>query len=386
MSDRLYKQSITVEFEYPVVFARNVFDPASPTLAGVMHATESNRHARAVVFVDSGVSACHPGLADRVGEYFAAHGKQIDLAEAPREVPGGEAIKTDLTFVRDAIDLFVDLELCRHSYVIAIGGGAVLDAVGFAASLFHRGLRLIRLPTTVLAQNDVGVGVKNAMNLSGAKNTVGTFSPPWAVINDFSFLPTLSDEHWINGAAEAFKVAIIRDASFFDSLCTNATRLKAREQEPMEQLIVRCAELHLEHIRTSGDPFEFGRARPLDFGHWSAHRLEAMSDYRISHGQAVATGIALDSCYALRQGWLSEKEFQRICCGLKDCGFALWRPELEKQGLDGRLEVLKGLESFRQHLGGQLYLTFPRGIGRRMEIGEVDEALIAECAEQLKGL
>ena len=385
MSDRFYKQVLTVEFEYPVIFTRNVFESRNTSLAGVMLPASSGGCARAVVFVDSGVASCHPGLSDRIQAYFAAHATEIELAEAPREVPGGEAIKGELGFVRDVIGFFLDLELCRHSYVVAIGGGAVLDAVGFAASLFHRGLRLVRLPTTVLAQNDVGVGVKNAMNLSGGKNTVGTFSPPWAVINDFAFLPTLTDEHWINGAAEAFKVAIIRDAAFFEFLLRHAGQFKARAQEPMEQLIIRCAELHLEHIRTSGDPFEFGRARPLDFGHWSAHRLEAMSGYRISHGQAVATGIALDSCYALRQGWLSEPEYRNICRGLKECGFALWRPELAEAGADGRLKILGGLESFRQHLGGQLHLTFPRGIGRRMEVSEVDEALIAECAESLKG-
>jgi 3-dehydroquinate synthase len=196
----------------------------------------------------------------------------------------------------------------------------------------------------------------------------------------------LSDHDWIGGISEAFKVAIIQDAEFLKTLCRSARKLRARDEEAMEHLIRRCAELHMEHIRTSGDPFEYGRARPLDFGHWSAHQLEFMSGYRIGHGHAVAIGIALDSCYATRQGWLTGKEFEAVFKGLKDSGFNLWSDELERRSPHGRLEILDGLKNFQEHLGGELYITFPKGIGQKFEVQEVDERMVEDCVAKLKVL
>jgi 3-dehydroquinate synthase len=384
MTDRFYHQSFAASFDYPVVFTQDLFDPANRAFVDAATRLGESQTHRAIVFIDSGVVRHHADLPRWIQKYFEVYARQMELATPPRVVPGGEAIKQDLKRIDDIIRQFVELRLCRHSIVVAIGGGAVLDAIGFATALFHRGLRLIRVPTTVLAQNDVAVGVKNAMNFSDGKNLVGTFNPPFAVLNDFNFLLTLSDHDWIAGISEAFKVAIIQDADFFETLCRSAKKLCARDKESMEHLIRRCAELHLEHIRTSGDPFEYGRARPLDFGHWSAHKLESMSGYRIGHGHAVAIGIALDSCYATRQGWLTEKQFQAVWKGLTESGFTLWSDELERRSPDGKLEILEGLKNFQEHLGGELYITFPKGIGRKFEAQEVDAALIEECIRGLK--
>ncbi|MFW6133345.1 MAG: 3-dehydroquinate synthase, partial [Planctomycetota bacterium] len=274
--------------------------------------------------------------------------------------------------------------LDRQSFVVAVGGGALLDMVGFAASIVHRGLRLVRVPTTTLGQNDAGIGVKNGMDEHGQKNFVGTFAPPFAVVNDATFLTTLRDRDWIGGAAEAFKVAIIKDAAFFDFLCDRAGALRRRDLPAMEALVRRCALLHLEHIRDGGDPFEFGSARPLDFGHWSAHRLETLSRYRMGHGQAVAVGIALDTMYAARKRLLTEAQAERISAALSACGLPVWCDELGARDADGRLEVLAGLEQFREHLGGRLCVTLPDGIGRRIEVHELDADLLAECVDELR--
>lgn len=384
MTDRFYRQALTVGFEYPVLFTRGVFNPANRILADALTRDRDTETARAVVYVDSGVAAGHAGLDRRIADYFAAGNGRMELAARPEILPGGEAVKNNLARVEELVSRFRELALCRHSYVLAVGGGALLDAVGFAAALFHRGLRIVRLPTTVLAQNDVGVGVKNAMNVGDAKNLVGTFSPPWAVINDFDFLATLDLQNWINGIAEAFKVAIIRDRTFFDFLCAHTDELCERDPDAMEHLIVRCAELHLEHIRKSGDPFEFGRARPLDFGHWSAHKLEAMSGYKIGHGDAVATGIAIDSLYAAANGWITEEEANGIVRALRGVGFNLWHDVLDTRAPDGSFEVLAGIESFRQHLGGRLYITFPNGIGRKKEVCEIDEETMTACIGRLR--
>lgn len=381
-----YTQSLSVGFEYDVWFARNVWDSRNPLLGQVLCRSDDPAPRSAMVFVDAGVAEAHPNLADHIESYFHRYRNELKLATPPQVVPGGETAKNELQHARKAISLFEEAELCRHAFIIVIGGGAVLDAVGFAAALYHRGLRLVRMPTTVLAQNDVGVGVKNAVNYPAGKNTLGTFWPPWAVINDFSFLTTLPSAHWIGGVAEAFKVAMIRDADFFEFLCKVASRLRQREIEPMERLIIRCAELHLEHIRTGGDPFELGRARPLDFGHWAAHALEVMSNYTVSHGEAVAIGLALDSRYAVQKDWLAERDFCALYRGLKDCGFRLWHPNLRVRDEQGRLALLGGLDAFRRHLGGRLYLTFPRGIGRRFEVSEMDLALIEKCIGDLREL
>ena len=256
----------------------------------------------------------------------------------------------------------------------------MLDAVGFAASLVHRGLRVIRVPTTALAQCDGGVGVKTAVNFAGGKNAIGTFAPPFAVLNDFHFLTTLADREWRGGVAEAFKVGIIRERPFFDFLCANTAAFRERRHEPMRHLIQRCAELHLEHIRTGGDPFEMGRARPLDFGHWSAHKLELLSDFRIGHGDAVAAGVALDSAYAALQGWIRDEDFLRIHRALEQCGFPLWYAEMEDTAL------LDGLREFQEHLGGELCVTFPSGLGNRREENEMESGGIRACLGRLKEL
>lgn len=380
----MIRQSFHVGFDYPVVFTRQLFHPKNPALLRAMGRLHEERRHRAVVFLDSNVHRHHPSLADDIARYFRVHAKRLELAASPRVIPGGERIKNDLPFMMRLLRSTARLQLCRHSFVIAIGGGAVLDSVGFVTSLLHRGLRLIRVPTTVLAQNDAGVGVKNGLNFLGTKNLIGTFAPPFAVLNDADFLATLSDASWRDGIAEAFKVAIIRDAAFFRFLCRHAGLFRSRDLPTMEKLVRRCAELHLRHIRTSGDPFELGRARPLDFGHWSAHKLERMTRHGVSHGQAVGMGIALDSAYAMTRGWLKRGEFEAIAGGLQRAGLSLWHAALEKRKADGTLAILDGLRDFQEHLGGELCVTFPRGIGKAFEAHEVDARIVERAIRELK--
>lgn len=381
---RRHDQAITVSFDYPVVFTTDIFAPENPALVEAITRRGEPRRHRAAVFLDGGVVQHHPHLARRVEDYFLCNQNEMELVAPPRVVPGGETIKSDTTRIRDIVVDLAALKLDRHAYVIIVGGGAVLDAVGFAASLVHRGLRVIRIPTTVLAQNDAGVGVKTGVNFLGGKNMLGTFAPPFAVINDFDFLSSLSDTNWTDGIAEAFKVAIIKDAGFFGWLCDHAPALAHRDGSAMEQLVMRCAELHLNHIRQGGDPFEMGQSRPLDFGHWSAHRLEVMSGYAVSHGQAVAIGVALDACYAAKKTWLSADDYRRACRGLRDAGFSLWHDLLARRDGAGRLDILQGLKDFQEHLGGELCITMPQGIGRKFEVHEMDEGLIEACIKELR--
>jgi len=379
----VYTQSINVPFEYPVIFTRRLFAGDNPLPAAVMDRLGEKRRHRAAAYVDSEVARAHPGFLEQMKEYFHARPNELELTP-PTIVPGGESVKTGWQVVREVMWTIGSLHLDRQSFVIAVGGGAVLDMVGFAASIVHRGLRLLRVPTTTLAQGDGGVGVKNGMDEHGQKNFVGTFAPPFAVLNDLDFLETLSDRDWIGGVAEAFKVAIIKDAAFFDFLCEHAAALRARDEAAMAQTVRRCAILHLEHIRTSGDAFEFGSARPLDFGHWIGHKIETMSGYAIGHGQAAAIGVAADSYYAMRRGLLGTNDLERIIEGLLACGLPIWDEHLGARTADGTLEILDGLERFREHLGGRLTVTLPHGIGARTEVHQMDPGVIDEAAGYLK--
>lgn len=369
---------ISVPFEYPVYFTRGVTEVENSLLCDTFGRLAEERRHRAAVYVDSGVADTHPGLIDQIKEYFHRYSDRIELTATPEIIPGGEVAKNNWKSVQDVMFAIGNLHLDRQSFIIGIGGGSLLDMVGFAASIVHRGLRLIRIPTTTLAQCDSGVGVKNSMNEHGQKNFVGTFAPPFAVLNDYDFLPTLSQQHWIGGVAEAFKVALIKDAPFFDFLCRNAKSLASRDAVVMEEVIRRCAIIHLEHISTSGDPFEFGSARPLDFGHWAGHKLETLTGYQLGHGQCVSIGIGLDSYYAMRHDLISEMELERILSALDECGLPTWSDHLAAWEKVDSLIVNEALEQFREHLGGILNVTLPAGIGRRSEVHHMDRSIIQE--------
>jgi len=376
-------QRITVRYDFPVVFTRNLFSPRNRTLLQALdRAPVPHRH-RCLVLLDRGVRTACPDLPDQIRAYFNAHSKKIELVRPPLILPGGEKIKQSTQPVRRIIEALQKGAICRHSYCIAVGGGAFLDAAGLAAALFHRGVRLIRVPTTALAQCDSGVGVKNAINHTDSKNLLGTFAPPYAVLNDTGFLETLSLPLLLDGIAESVKVAAIKDAAFFRSIERAAPRIQNREMAVIRRILKRCALLHLNHIATSGDPYELGTARPLDYGHWAAHKLEILSRHRISHGHAVAIGISLDALYAACIGLLPESQVLRLLTTLRACGLPTYSPVLSKTDAKGRLEILSGLEEFRAHLGGELTVTFPSPLGARKEIHTVDQTLMADCIAAL---
>jgi 3-dehydroquinate synthase len=375
VSDTIW-QRVALVLEYPVVFTRNIFDPDNPTLVDVLSHREPTRRHSIAVIVDAGVAAAWPALALQIERYAARHASRVALLAPPWTIPGGEAAKT-AAVLDDAVARLAALRVDRHSFVVAIGGGAVLDVVGFAAATLHRGVRLVRLPTTVLAQNDAGVGVKNGINAFGAKNFLGAFAAPFAVIDDLRFLDTLGARDRIAGMAEAVKVALVRDPEFFAWIAAHARQLAAFDVEPVERLVRRCAELHLAHIAGGGDPFEQGSARPLDFGHWAAHKLELLTDHGLRHGEAVAIGMVLDARYSVETGLLGEHDYARIVGVLEQLGLPIWHPALEDPALIG------GLADFREHLGGELTVTLLAGIGRGVEVHDMREGVVHRAIHRL---
>ncbi|RZS96400.1 3-dehydroquinate synthase [Cecembia calidifontis] len=374
MTHTVLQQAFSVHFQYKVCFTHGLFDPKNSLLADHLR---SESPARIFVVLDQGLTEAHPDLISKLEEYFDTYKKDVLLCAAPMIVPGGEASKNDEDLVRQIVEATHLYGIDRHSYIMVIGGGAVLDMVGFAAAISHRGVRHIRIPTTVLSQNDSGVGVKNSINYFGKKNYIGTFATPYLVINDFDFLKTLDDRDWRSGLAEAIKVALIKDADFFQWLEKHALGLAQRAMEPMKDSIIRCAKMHLDHI-AGKDPFEMGSSRPLDFGHWAAHKLENLTNFDLRHGEAVAIGIALDSTYSFLKGWIGEADIERILKLITDLGFDLFVPELTGDNL------IKGLEEFREHLGGRLTIMLLKAVGKGEEVHEMDTNLIRKAIAYLE--
>jgi len=374
----VHLQRVAVAYEYAVRFTEHALRPDNPALLEAIAGREPERRHRILAVVDEGVARAWPGLCTDLARYCDAHAARLSLLEAPRIVPGGEQAKQSPELVASLHADMQRLGVDRQSFVLAIGGGAVLDAVGYAAATAHRGVRLVRMPTTVLAQNDSGVGVKNGINAFGTKNFLGTFAPPFAVVNDAALLTTCHPRDLRSGMAEAVKVALIRDAAFFDWLETHAARLAAFEPGPLGELVRVAAEIHMRHIASAGDPFEQGSARPLDFGHWAAHKLESLSEHAVRHGEAVAIGIALDSRYSAACGMLPESAANRIVALLEALGFTLWHDALGVLDARERPRVLDGLREFQEHLGGELTVTLLEAIGRGREVHALDHELLMQ--------
>ncbi len=356
----------SVPFVHRLRFTHDVFGADQHVLADLLK-HENGQRARVQFWVDANVLDAQPDLRHKVLQFCDANSDGIERAGNLQVVPGGEEIKNDVHILERMLKIFNVAELDRRSYVVVIGGGAVLDTVGFAAAIAHRGLRLVRLPTTTLSQDDSGVGVKNGINLFQKKNWLGAFAAPWAVINDVALLETLSDRDFVSGFSEAVKVSLLKDASLFAELCENATRIQQRDMAAALPIIRRSAELHLEQITRGGDPFEVLEARPLDYGHWSAHKLEAMSEFRIRHGEAVAIGVAIDTIYSSLAFDLPGPVADQVVQCLIDLGIQMDCPELQQTET-----LFEGLEEFRQHLGGRLTLTMLNNVGDPFDVHEVD--------------
>lgn len=382
--EAVYLQRFAVSYEYPVYFTERLFDRSNPVFLQTITRQEAGKRHRFVAYIESNVAASWPTLQHDIAAYAEAHSDSMQLVARPEIIAGGEQVKNNPELVAQLQRQLTEMGIDRHSFVVAIGGGAFLDMMGFVAATTHRGLRHIRVPTTVLAQNDSGVGVKNGVNAFGIKNLVGAFAPPFAVLNDLEFLRTLQPRDRIAGVAEAVKVALIRDRQFFEWLEANAAALQACEPDATSYMIRRCAELHMRQIAHGGDPFERGSARPLDYGHWAAHKLEALTAHELRHGEAVAIGLALDTRYSVQTGMLQRGAEDRVHRLLKSLGFFLWHAAMETRTTAGEWSLLRGLEEFREHLGGELTITLLRDIGVGEEVHHMDADEILQAMAWLR--
>lgn len=376
------EQSFSVPYEYKLYFTQNLFDIQNQLFRDIMNGYKKDKSIKLLFVIDDGVSDHHPNLLEDIKAYCKAHSKDLEHTESI-VIKGGEQCKNDYKSVERVLKGINDQHIDRHSFVIGIGGGAIIDMVGYAAAVAHRGVKLIRIPTTILSQNDSAVGVKNSINIFEKKNFLGTFAPPYAIINDSDFLRTLEQRDWISGIAEAIKVALIKDKGFFEFIETNAHKLRDRETQPMQYVIYKCAEMHMHHIAQGGDPFESGSSRPLDFGHWAAHKMEQMSNYRLRHGEAVAKGIALDVTYASLIGLIPEVVVKRILNVMEQIGFDLQLPVENENELN---TLLSGIQEFQEHLGGELCITLISKIGAKHDVNNIDFEIMKKAVAHLNTL
>lgn len=370
------EEQFALPSRHRLVFTEDAFGNNWDAVRELFECDPGGQPARVQIWADAEVLRTNEGLESVLNERFGARsGFECSGIFA---CPGGESVKNDWSHVERMLAAIDAASLDRRSYITVIGGGAVLDAVGFAAATAHRGIRLIRFPTTTLAQADSGVGVKNAVNRFGKKNWLGTFAVPWAVVNDATLLQTLPDSHYRSGFSEAVKVALLKSPAAFARLSRDAVAIRQREPRASASAIRESALLHLHHITRGGDPFELLEARPLDFGHWSAHRLEAMSGYTVSHGDAVSIGVALDSVYSSLVLGFADRDCQRVITLLQSLQLPVFHP------LIGETSALfEGLEQFRQHLGGRLTVTMLRGIGDPIDVHEIDYSAMRRSIELL---
>lgn len=372
------EQSFKVEYNYQLHFTQHLFHKENTLFNSIFGEYASKGGVKILFVIDEGVVEAHQNLLDEIKAYCENYAPQIQHRDTI-VLPGGEQVKHSSTSLNRVLQGVNDAKICRHSFVVVIGGGAIIDMVGYASAIAHRGVKLLRIPTTVLSQNDSAVGVKNSINHFGKKNFLGTFAPPYAIINDSNFLKTLEKRDWISGIAEAVKVALIKDKTFYGEIEESAEKLRDRDMASMEYLIYKCAELHMQHIAQGGDPFEAGSSRPLDFGHWAAHKLEHMTDYKIRHGEAVAIGMAIDLTYAQLSGLISKETLNEILVVMEKIGFELKLP-IKADEID---ELLTGIEEFREHLGGELTITLISEIGKKYDVHQIDGQKMKEAITSL---
>jgi 3-dehydroquinate synthase len=232
---------------------------------------------------------------ERIYRQYKNEGKDVALLS----FPAGEAFKT--RSVKENLEnQLLSLGYIRDTTIVALGGGVVIDLVGFLASTFCRGVPLILMPTTVVGMVDASIGGKTGVNGPGGKNMIGTFYNAAQTVIDYNFLHTLPEKEWFNGRVEMLKAALVWDRDFFENFSTFSDFQAIQRSRTIKEAIV------------SQDPYDRGVRRLLNLGHTFAHALEVLSHYRISHGEAVAFGVVFDARISYEMGVLSKDDFSQI--------------------------------------------------------------------------
>ena len=353
---------VSKDVKYDIIHsAQPVLDPDNLTLAELIDG-------RPVLFVVD--RAVHTVYGERLRSYADRH---LNVA-ASLICDGGEGRKT-WAQVESICSAAIECRLARHGIIAGVGGGVTLDISGFAASIYRRGISYLRIPTTLIGQVDVSIGIKQGINAAGCKNILGSFYPPMASLNDLSFLRTLHRTHIAGGLAEIIKMAILRDASLFEVLEDNgAALLQSKFAYPADvarEVMERAEIAMLDELRVN--LFENDLKRLVDFGHTFSPALEKASGYRLPHGYAVALDMLISTSIAVSRGKCPKHVLSRLL-RLYD----LLELPLRQEWCSAA-DLYDALDRVREHRGGELNLVLPTEIGgaifvQQVSIAELDEA------------
>jgi 3-dehydroquinate synthase len=316
-------------------------------------------------------------LRDRLWSALAAFGEPI-------LVPDGETAKT-LNTVDAIVTALLERGARRDSAAIIIGGGVTGDTAGFATAIYLRGIRVVHVPTTFLAQCDSSIGGKVAVNHKLGKNLIGAFHPPAAVISDVGVLSSLPRREILSGVYEALKSGVIGDPSLFELCVRSRDAILARDAYALVEVVSRSVEVKSRIVEM--DEREHDQRRLLNYGHTIAHGLESAMRYEgLSHGEAVAWGMLAANSVARARGWIPESLEQRLRAAI-----LAYRPAPIPWDVD-RQEILAGIRHDKKFTSSSMVMILPREIGRceitsvsGEEIDEAVDAMIGASARYVEG-
>ncbi|MFM9257644.1 sedoheptulose 7-phosphate cyclase [Rhodococcus erythropolis] len=364
-TDSTWKVEAVKQVEYHVIAARNLFAKDSTRLLDGCSAASLHRGDRRLIIIDANVDRIH---GDRIRGYFEHHGIRASFVPMRAD----ETVKEWGSAVRvvDAMNGFgIDR---RREPVIAIGGGVLLDIVGFAASVYRRGTPYIRVPTTLIGLVDAGVGVKTGVNYGMGKNRLGTYAPALATFVDRAFLRTLDNRHLSNGLAEILKMALIKSFDLFELLEIFGERLiDDRFQGSSDELDTAATQviaesIHLMLEELQPNLWESCLERCVDYGHTFSPTLEMEALPELLHGEAVAVDMALTSALGYLRGSISEAELDRVLTVMRRLGLPTWNDVLSTPGVLGA-----ALADTVRHRDGRQRLPLPVGIGGHHFVNDV---------------
>ncbi len=348
---------------YDIHIGRDILDRMAPILA------KSGWAGRWFIITDSNVARLHGA---RVLEVLRENGMDAEIIE----FAAGESSKTLATCIALAEQL-LGRGADRTSGLIALGGGVVGDVAGFLASIYMRGIPCVQVPTTILAQVDSGIGGKTGVDLPAGKNMLGTFLQPRAVFVDLAFLDTLPPREFTNGLAEIVKYGVIEDPDLLAVVEDGAEAIGARDPAILERLVSTSCRIKKGVVEI--DETEKGLRRILNFGHTVGHAIEAESHYTVSHGEAVAMGMAAAALISERERYLSAEDRARIVSAIDRLGLPVRIPKtLDTAG------ILSHLAADKKRAGGRIHFVLLKKPGMPFVNGGVPLELVQETIETLK--
>jgi 3-dehydroquinate synthase len=320
------------------------------------------------------VIVTNPLVKNLYGDGLNTHLMKAGLETTVLEVPDGEEYKS-LEQTGRLFDRMSEFGAERSTPVIALGGGVIGDLTGFVAATYMRGIPLIQLPTTLLAQVDSSIGGKTAVNHGKLKNMIGAFYQPKIVLADISTLKTLSEAEVVNGLAEVIKYGIISDRGLFQLIEDNIEKLKLTHMDVTEEVVARCVDVKARVVEK--DERDEGWRNILNYGHTIGHAVETVSDFKIKHGHGVAIGMVGAGMIAQRVGLLSAFELERIRSLIIVAGLPIKIPDLDIE------QIMQAMRHDKKKIEGKIRFILPRNIGEVLIRDDISTILVQEVLRDL---